>query len=152
VLRSLPMLHTLKPAPGSRKHAKRVARGNSAGGGTTAGRGTKGYHSRSGSKSRHGFEGGQIPLLQRQPKLPGFRSPNHKEFEVVNIGTLEEKLPAGSYDVAGLRNAKLVRTKRPVKLLSRGEVKKKFVLTVHSASKKAVEAVEKTGGSVTFIQ
>lgn len=67
-------LHTLKASPGARKQRKRVARGNSAGGGTTAGRGTKGQQSRSGAKRRFGFEGGQTPLLQRQPKLGGFKT------------------------------------------------------------------------------
>ncbi|PIR48437.1 50S ribosomal protein L15 [Candidatus Peregrinibacteria bacterium CG10_big_fil_rev_8_21_14_0_10_55_24] len=144
------MLHTLRPAPGSRKRAKRVARGNSGHGGTTAGRGTKGYHSRAGSGRRPGFEGGQVPLLMRQPKLPGFRNPNKIQYEVFNLDTLEQKLPAGSYDTAALREHRLLRTKRPAKLLSRGVVTKKFTLTVSATSKKAREAIEKAGGSVTI--
>ena len=144
------MLHSLKSAPGARKARKRIARGNSGAGGTTAGRGTKGQHSRTGSKRRFGFEGGQTPLLSRQPKLGGFKNPNRKEYEVVNIETLEAKLDAGTYDQAALREAKIVRTKQPVKLLGNGEVKKKFTLTVDAVSKKAKEHIEKAGGSVSI--
>ena len=142
-------LNTLCPAPGSRKARKRVARGNSAGGGTTAGRGTKGQHSRTGSGRRFGFEGGQTPLLRRQPKFGGFTNPNRKEYEVLNLSTLEEKLASGSYDQAALREARVVRTKKPIKLLGRGEVSKKYMLTVDAASTKAAEAISKAGGKVT---
>lgn len=146
------MLHSLKPAPGSRKPRKRAGRGNSAGRGTTAGRGTKGQGSRSGRKGKlFTFEGGQTPLLQRQPKLGGFKNPNRVDYEVINIGTLEEKLSAGKYDIESLKQQKLIRTGKRVKLLSRGDVKKKFDLTVHAASKKAVEAIEKAGGNVTLL-
>ena len=143
-------LHSLSPTKGSRKSRKRVARGNSAGGGTTAGRGTKGQGSRTGHSSRFQYEGGQTPLLRRQPKFGGFTNPNRKEYEVVNVATLEEKLSAGSYDQAALREANLVKTKKPIKLLARGEVKKKFTLTVDAASKKAQEAISKAGGKLTI--
>ncbi len=145
------MLHTLSPAPGSRLKSKRIARGNSAGGGTTAGKGTKGQQSRSGHRRRFGFEGGQTPLLLRQPKFGGFRNPNRKEYEPLNVAVLEEKLAAGTYDITALREAKVLRTKKPVKLLARGEVKKKFVLTVNAVSKKAKEAVEAAGGKVQLV-
>lgn len=145
------MLHSLKAAPGSRKAKKRVGRGNSSGNGTTAGRGTKGQHSRKGNGRRFGFEGGQTPLIRRQPKLGGFTNPNSKSYEVVNVGDLEQNLDAGTYDVEALKKSKLVRTGKQVKLLSRGEVKKKFTLTVHAASKAAIEAVEKAGGKVTVL-
>jgi large subunit ribosomal protein L15 len=143
------MLNSLKAAPGSRKSRKRAGRGNSAGRGTTAGRGTKGQGSRSGSSRNRIFEGGQTPLLQRQPKLGGFKNPNRVEYEVVNLGSLEEKLDAGKYDVEALKASKLIATGKRVKLLARGEVKKKFDITVHSASKAAIEAIEKAGGKVT---
>lgn len=142
------MLHTLKPAPGATKARKRVGRGNSAGGGTTAGRGTKGQLARKGNTKRVGFEGGQTPLLRRQPKLGGFRNPSRIEYEVVNIGDVEEQLAAGKYSAADLRAQKLVRSKQPVKLLGRGELNKKFELTVDAASKSAIAAVEKAGGKV----
>jgi len=142
-------LHTLSPAPGSRKVRKRIARGNSAGGGTTAGHGTKGQHSRTGKGRRFGFEGGQTPLVLRQPKLGGFTNPGRTEYEAVNVGVLEEKLPAGTYDQDALRAHKIVRTKKPVKLLARGDVKKKFTLTVDAVSKSAQDAIVKAGGTVT---
>ncbi len=144
------MLHTLRPNPGSRKLRKRVARGNSAGGGTTAGRGTKGQQSRTGKGRKHGFEGGQVPLIVRQPKLGGFTHPRRVNFEPLNLDVLET-LDAGSYDVAALRTEKIIRTKLPVKLLGRGAVTKKFALTVNAASKSAKQAVEKAGGSVTIV-
>lgn len=145
------MLHTLRPAYGSTKKRKRVARGNSAGGGTTGGRGTKGQQSRVGKGRKHGFEGGQVPLLVRQPKLGGFKTPRRQEYEVVNVGDLEATLEAGSYDIAALRSAGLVKGKSLVKVLGEGELKKKFQLTVHAASASAKAAVEKAGGAFTFL-
>lgn len=144
------MLHEVSPAPGARKTRKRVARGNSANGGTTAGRGTKGQQSRTGKGRRFGFEGGQTPLIRRQPKLGGFRNPNRIEFEPLNLATLESALEPGSYDVTALRDAKVIRTKKPVKLLGKGNVTKKFDLTVDAVSKTALEAITKAGGKVTI--
>ncbi|MEK7590821.1 MAG: 50S ribosomal protein L15 [Patescibacteria group bacterium] len=144
------MLHTLRPAYGSVKKRKRVARGNSAGGGTTGGRGTKGQQSRTGKGRKFGFEGGQVPLIRRQPKLGGFKNPNRREFEVINIDTLEEKLSAGAYDNNALRNIGLLSSNKPVKLLGRGSVTKKFALTLNAASGTARAAVEKAGGTVTL--
>lgn len=145
------MLHVLRPNPGSKKRRKRVARGNSSGTGTTAGRGTKGQQSRVGKGRKFGFEGGQVPLLVRQPKMGGFTQPRRAEYEPLNIDTLETMLEAGTYDVQALRAKKILRTKKPVKLLSRGSVTKKFSLSVHAASKSALEAVKKAGGTVTII-
>lgn len=145
------MLNQISPAPGSRRARKRVGRGNSAGGGTTAGKGTKGQQSRSGYRRRFGFEGGQSPLLRRQPKFGGFRHPDHTEYEVISLSTLESKLEAGDYDVPALKERKLVSTKKPVKILGRGELKKKLNLSVNAASKSAREAIEKAGGSVTIV-
>jgi large subunit ribosomal protein L15 len=146
------MLHTIKPAPGSRSHRKRVARGNSAGGGTTAGRGTKGQQSRVGKGRRFGFEGGQTPLLRRQPKLGGFTHPRREQYEILNLDILEQKLPAGAYDVAALRRALVVRSQRSVKVLAGTSLTKKFDLTVHAASAGAKLALEKAGGSLTLVK
>jgi large subunit ribosomal protein L15 len=146
------MLHTLQPASGSTKKRKRVARGNSAGGGTTAGRGTKGQQARTGKGRRFGFEGGQIPLIRRQPKLGGFTPPRSFEYEVLTLAALEEKLPAGSYDIAALRSHRLVHGKKPVKVLTTGSVTKKFELSVHAASKSAKAAIEKAGGKITIVK
>jgi large subunit ribosomal protein L15 len=146
------MLHTLRPAYGSTKRRKRVARGNSGKGGTTAGRGTKGQQSRTGKGRKFGFEGGQTPLLRRQPKLGGFLAPRSQDYEAVNIDTLESRLPAGEYDVAALKEHRLVDGSRSVKILGRGTVSKKFVLKVHAASKSAKEAVKKAGGSIAIVK
>ncbi len=143
------MLHSIAPNPHSRKKRKRVARGNSAGGGTTGGRGTKGQQSRVGKGRKHGFEGGQVPLIVRQPKLGGFKQPRRKEYEAINVGLLEEKLEAGSYDVAALRAAGIVQGNRKVKILGEGKLSKKFTLTVDAVSEGAKKALEKAGGSVT---
>ncbi|MBU2213939.1 50S ribosomal protein L15 [Patescibacteria group bacterium] len=145
------MLHELQPSPGSKHTRRRKGRGSGSGRGTTAGKGTKGQQSRAGASRKFGFEGGQTPLLTRQPKFGGFRNPNRVEFEVVNLADLE-MLSAGSYDIAALREAKILRTKRPVKILGRGEVTKKLELTVNAASKTAKEAIEKAGGSISFVQ
>lgn len=142
------LLSVLKPVPGSRRSRKRVARGNAAGGGTTAGRGTKGQQSRTGKGRRFGFEGGQTPLLRRQPKLGGFRNPTRVDYEVLNLEALETLEP-GTYDVAALRARGFLTTRRPVKLLGRGTLTKKLTLAVHAASRSAQEAIEKAGGSVT---
>ncbi len=147
----LTMLHKISPASGSRKSRRRVGRGSSSGSGTTAGRGTKGQHSRTGKGRRAGFEGGQKPLIVRQPKLGGFINPNHKEYEPVNLETIEALLEPGSYDVEALRARKIIRTRKLVKVLSQGTVSKKFTLSVHAVSKKAKEAIEKAGGSVILL-
>jgi large subunit ribosomal protein L15 len=146
------MLHTLRPAHGSVQRRKRVARGNSAGGGTTAGRGTKGQHSRTGKGRKHGFEGGQIPLLRRQPKLGGFKRSRKIHYEIINLDVLEGKLESGTYDITALRQARIVRTGRPVKFLQGEKLSKKFVLTGHAASQGAKEAIEKAGGSLQIVQ
>lgn len=145
------MLHTLKPARGAVSRRKRVARGNSAGGGTTAGRGTKGQQSRTGKGRNFGFEGGQTPLVRRQPKLGGFISPRKVINEIVSLEKMEALLEAGAYSVVDLRRRGLVRSGRPVKILGRA-VKKKFVLSVHAASKGAKKAVADAGGSITIVR
>lgn len=146
------MLHSLRPASGATQKRKRVARGNSAGGGTTAGRGTKGQQSRAGKGRRFGFEGGQVPLIRRQPKLGGFTRARQLKFEVLNVSMLEKTLPAGSYTVADLASKRIVRNGKLVKILANGNVTKKFDLQVHAASKAAKDAIKKAGGSVTIVQ
>lgn len=144
------MLHKISPAAGSRKKRKRIARGNSAGGGTTGGRGTKGQQSRVGKGRKHGFEGGQVPLVARQPKLGGFMRPRRKNFEPLNIGLLET-LDAGTYDVSALSDAGLIHGRKPVKLLGTGKLTKKFSITVNAASESAKKAIEQAGGSLTIL-
>lgn len=146
------MLHTLKPNKGSTKKRNRVARGNASGSGTTAGRGSKGQQSRTGKGRRLGFEGGQTPLIRRQPKLGGFLHPRRIDMEVLNLDVLEAKVDAGTYDIAALTGLRIIRGGKPVKLLGRGELKKKISITVNAASKSAKAAIEKAGGSVTIVK
>lgn len=128
------------------KSAKRVGRGIAAGQGKTAGRGTKGQMSRTGSSKRPGFEGGQNPLMQRLPKLPGFRS--HKApAEVVYTGQLDG-LKAKTVDAATLADAGLVSSAFvKVKLLVKGDVTKKHDVKLQAASEAAIEAIQKAGGA-----
>lgn len=146
------MLHLLRPATGSTRKRKRVARGNAGKGGTTAGRGTKGQQSRTGKGRRFGFEGGQTPLLRRQPKLGGFTRPRRVSYQPLSLALLERKLEAGSYTIADLHTKRLLRTKRPVKLLGSTAVTKKFTLEVHAASKGAKKVIEDVGGKVMIIR
>jgi len=146
------MLHQLRPASGARKDRKRVARGNSGSGGTTAGRGTKGQHARTGKGKRFGFEGGQVPLIRRQPKLGGFKSPRRREYDIVNLMVLEKKLPAGHYTIEGLIEKRIIRSGTLVKILATGTISKKFELEVHAASKAAKKAIADAGGSIVLIK
>ena len=145
------MLHLFRPASGSTQKRKRVARGNAGSGGTTAGRGTKGQQSRTGKGRSFGFEGGQTPLLRRQPKLGGFKRPRRVSFEPLNLYVLEKKLEAGNYTLADLRMKRIIRTHSPVKLLG-NSVTKKFTLEVHAASTGARKALEKAGGTLKIVR
>jgi large subunit ribosomal protein L15 len=128
------------------KSAKRVGRGIAAGQGKTAGRGTKGQMSRTGSSKRPGFEGGQNPLMQRLPKLPGFRS--HKTpAEVVYTGQLDA-VKAKTVDATALADAGLVSSAFvKVKLLVKGDVTKKHDVKLQAASEAAIEVIQKAGGT-----
>ncbi|HEX3568355.1 MAG TPA: 50S ribosomal protein L15 [Candidatus Saccharimonadales bacterium] len=128
------------------KSAKRVGRGIAAGQGKTAGRGTKGQMSRTGAKRRPGFEGGQNPLMQRLPKLPGFRS-YRVQAENVYTGQLDQ-FAGKTVDTAVLADAGLITSPYVrVKLLSKGDVTKKVAVKLQNASAQAIEAVQKAGGS-----
>ena len=147
-------LNELRDNPGAAKKAKRVARGPGSGKGKTAGRGIKGQKSRSGV-AINAYEGGQMPLYMRLPKR-GFNKPNRKEFAVINLGALQKFVDSGKLDAtaeiteAALVASGLVRRKRDgVRLLGKGALTAKLAITVTGASKSAIEAVEKAGGSVT---
>jgi large subunit ribosomal protein L15 len=148
-------LNDLRDNPGATHPRKRVGRGPGSGTGKTAGRGMKGQKSRSGVAIK-GFEGGQMPLYQRLPKR-GFNSINRKEYAVVNLGNLQRFVDAGKIDADAevtedvLVASGLVRRKRDgVRLLGKGELTAKLRLSLTGASKSAVEAVEKAGGSITL--
>lgn len=128
------------------KNGKRVGRGIAAGRGKTAGRGTKGQKARTGGGVRPGFEGGQNPLMQRIPKLPGFTS-HRPKAELVYTGQLDQFAgkTADNYTVAeaGITSSPYVR----VKLVQKGEVTKKVSVKLQAASEGAIAAVQKAGGS-----
>ena len=150
-------LHELAGNTGSRKVRKRIGRGIGSGKGKTGGRGGKGQTARTGVAIK-GFEGGQMPLHRRLPKR-GFTNIFRKEYNEVNLGRVQTAVDAGkldpkdTVDVAALVRAGVLRRARDgVRLLGSGEIKAKVAFTVGGASKSAVAAVEKAGGSVTVLK
>ncbi|MDO5671462.1 MAG: 50S ribosomal protein L15 [Actinomycetaceae bacterium] len=140
-------IHHLRPAPGAKKRKIRVGRGEGSKG-KTAGRGTKGTKARYQVPAR--FEGGQMPLHMRLPKLRGFKNPFRVEYQVVNLERLEEVFPkGGDITVEDLVNNGLVRPKRLVKVLGTGDIKVKVNLTVDAWSDSAKTKIEAAGGSLT---
>lgn len=137
-------VHDLKPAPGSRSSRKRVGRGIGGKGGKTAGRGTKGQRAR--GSVPVGFEGGQLPLAQRVPKLRGFNNPFRVEYQAINLDTIES---SGLDEVTPetLYSKGLVSKGALVKVLGRGELTRKVNVKVHAASASAEAAVTAAGGS-----
>jgi large subunit ribosomal protein L15 len=142
-------VHDLSPAPGSTKSPKRVGRGTGGKGGKTAGRGTKGQYAR--NTVARGFEGGQMPLKQRVPKLRGFTNPFRVEYAAVNLDTLSE-LGEDRIDPEVLVARGIVRSGAFVKILGRGEVTSKLDVHAHAVSKTAESAITAAGGTITLIQ
>ena len=148
-------LNEIRDNEGARKPRKRVARGIGSGSGKTAGRGQKGQKSRSGV-AVNGFEGGQMPIYRRLPKR-GFKNHFAKEFAIVNLDSIQKALDAGKLNaeeinIEALLKAGLVSKKLDgVRLLARGAITSKINITVNSASKSAVAAVEKAGGKVSLV-
>ena len=149
-------LNELKDNKGATKARIRVGRGIGSGKGKTCGRGQKGQKSRSGV-AVHGFEGGQMPIYRRLPKR-GFNNPFSKEYAIINLDTLQKavdagKLSAEAVDLLSLMNAGIIsKPMDGLRLLARGAVTSSINITVNSASKAAVAAVEKAGGKVTVIE
>lgn len=141
-------VHELKPAPGSTRDRRRVGRGTAGKGGKTAGRGTKGQGARDTVKP--GFEGGQLPLTQRIPKLKGFKNPFRVEYNVINLDTLQD-FDGDVVDPDALRAKGLVHKHGLVKVLGRGELTRKLTVSAHGFSKSAVAAIEAAGGRVETI-
>ena len=148
-------LHELHDNEGATRKKKRIGRGPGSGKGKTGGRGIKGQKSRSGV-AINGYEGGQMPLYQRLPKR-GFNNRNSKSYSVVNLGLIEKFIDAGKLDAKAeitediLVASGLVRRKRDgIRILAKGELKSKLKLSVTGASKAAIEAVSKAGGSLTI--
>ena len=143
-------LHHLRPAPGANTPKTRVGRGEAGKGGKTAGRGTKGTKAR--NQVPANFEGGQMPLHMRLPKLKGFHSPFRVEYQVVNLDRLSALYPdGGEVTAADLAEKGAVRPGRPVKILGDGDASSAFQVSVHKFSKSAREKIEAAGGSVTEI-
>jgi large subunit ribosomal protein L15 len=138
-------LHDLRPPAGARHRPRRVARGTAGKGGKTAGRGTKGQRARDTVKP--GFEGGQLPLTQRVPKLRGFRNPFRVEYAPVNLDVLE-RLEADEATPETLAAAGVVRQGELVKVLGRGRLTRRMVVEAHAFSASARRAVEEAGGQV----
>jgi large subunit ribosomal protein L15 len=138
-------VHDLKPAEGATKRAKRVGRGTGGKGGKTAGRGTKGQRAR--NTVPVGFEGGQLPMHMRVPKLRGFTNPFRVEYQAINLDTIEE---SGLDEVTpeALLAKGLVGKGALVKVLGRGELSRKVTVKAHGFSKSAVAAIEAAGGTV----
>ena len=153
-------LHSLKPAPGSRKSRKRVGRGEGSNGGKTAGRGQKGAGSRSGSKSRVKEEGGQMPLHMQMRKLRGPTKKMSMPFEPfrthtqpVNLGDLEERFEAGAEVTLEALKEKGLGTRKgvPVKILAKGDLSKALTVHGHKFSATAREKIEAAGGTVVEV-
>lgn len=140
-------MHDLKPAPGANKDCIRVGRGEGSKG-KTSGRGDKGTKKR--YQVRPGFEGGQLPLYMRLPKLRGFKNPFKKEYQVVNVAVLAELFPqGGEITVANLVAKGAVRNGFPVKVLGDGEVSAAYTLKGVKASASAKSKIEAAGGSIS---
>ena len=140
-------MHDLKPAPGAKKDRTRVGRGEGSKG-KTSGRGDKGTKKR--YQVRPGFEGGQLPLYMRLPKLRGFKSPFKKEYQVVNVAALAELFPqGGEITVADLVAKGAVRDGYPVKVLGDGEVSAAYTIKGVKASASAKSKIEAAGGSIS---
>jgi len=144
-------IHDLKPAPGSNTRRKRVARGIGGKGGKTAGRGTKGQAARGSIPAS--FEGGQMPLVRRVPKLKGFTNPFRVEYQGINLDTLETYAESFGTDISPqtLREHGLVHKHGLVKVLGRGEITKKVNVKAHAFSKSAEQAITAAGGTVEVL-
>ena len=141
-------LHHLRPAPGAKTAKIRVGRGEGGRRGKTAGRGTKGSGAR--QTVPQNFEGGQMPLHMRLPKLRGFKNPFREEYQVVNVDRLGELFPhGGAVGVADLVAAGAVRPDHKVKILGTGDVSVALQVTAHAFSASAREKIAGAGGSTT---
>ena len=153
-------LHSLKPAPGSRKPRKRIGRGEGSGTGKTSGRGHKGAGSRSGARVKVNFEGGQTPIHMRMRKLRGPHMKKSMPFEnfrtrtqPVNVSDLEQRFDAGAeVTPASLKEKGLAKRPDPVKILARGDISKKLTVRAHAFSATAREKIEAAGGTCETLE
>lgn len=143
-------LHDLKPSKGAHRRPDRIGRGTGSGRGKTSGRGQKGQNARS-EGFRLGFEGGQMPLSQRLPKLPGFKNPFKKVYAVVNVAKLSRFTDGSKVDAEALLEAGLIHGGEEIKILGAGRLKRRLTVEAHAFSTSARESIEKAGGSVTVL-
>lgn len=144
-------IHDLKPQKGSRKNLRRVGRGTGAGQGKTAGKGTKGQLARSGPGLPAWFEGGQMPLHMRLPKLRGFKNRHRVEFVAVNVAQLKTYAVNGKVSPDTLAAKGLIEPNAQVKLLGNGDITTKLEVHAHRASATARQKIEAAGGTVVLI-
>jgi large subunit ribosomal protein L15 len=150
------ILSNLKYANGSRKNRKRIGRGEGSGHGGTATKGMNGQLSRSGAKKKAWFEGGQMPLQRRVPKF-GFTNIFRTEYQVINLNTLQRLADAKAIKTDVLKSEDLKKlglistTKKPVKILGKGELKAKINLEVDACSSSAKEKIESAGGTIKIL-
>lgn len=147
-------LHDLQPAPGSKKHKKRVGRGMASGKGKTSGRGMKGQKARSGGGKGPFFEGGQLPLVRRLPFRRGFTNIHRVEFKPVNLSRLQEKFGEGDLEVTPetLVEAGIIKqSDKAVAILGEGELGIALTVKAHRFSKSAKEKIEAAGGTVEVL-
>lgn len=139
----------LNLSPNLHKKRKRIGRGNSSGHGTYSGRGIKGQNARKSGGVRPGFEGGQMPLARRIPKLRGFKNPCATKFQIVNVDTLEKNYSDNeTVDIVSLVEKGIIKNKNnPIKILGDGELKKKLTVKVDKISRSAEEKIKKAGGT-----
>ncbi len=143
-------LNDLRPAAGSHQKKTRRGRGLGSGLGKTAGRGHKGQKARAGGRIRPGFEGGQMPLQRRLPKR-GFKNPFRVEYEVVNLGDLNQFAPDTVVTIGLLKEARLVRRNLPVKVLGDGDVDRALTVQANAFSKSAKEKIEAASGRAEVV-
>lgn len=146
-------LHSIAPKPGSKKRKRRLGRGVSAGQGASAGKGMRGQKSRSGGSTRPGFEGGQMPLYRRLPKLKHFTVINRQEYTIINVSKLAS-MPANSeVTLASLKEAGIVtgNNKNPLKILGNGELNVALNVKASAFTASARTKIEAAGGSCVVI-
>lgn len=146
-------LSELRSVRGSAKTKKRAGRGVSSGRGKTCGRGQKGQKSRSGGGKGPGFEGGQNPLHKRLPKLPGFKNPDQKEFQIVNVERLNTFKASSTITPEVLAEKGIVKRRDDlVKFLGRGKIEKSYTVKAHGFSQSAKQKIEKAGGKTEVLK
>lgn len=140
-------VHELRPPKGAKHARKRVGRGNGSGHGTYSTKGLKGQKARAGKKIRPNFEGGQLPLTKRMPRLRGFKNAAFRvEYEAVNLGTLARFEAGSTVSPQVLRAAGIIKTDKPIKILAGGELEHALTVVADKFSATAKERIEAAGG------